>query len=110
MWRLMNYLLAVKRWTVDSKWVLHIKCDGQGLISRFKARLVTKGFMQIPGQDFTYMFALVARWESICVLLAIVAMYDWELRQVDVKTAFLNGPLEEEIYMNKPDILGPGFW
>jgi hypothetical protein len=97
------------RKAVDSKWVLHIKHNGQGLISRFKARLVAKGFTQIPGQDFTYTFAPVARWESIRVLLAIVATYDWELRQVDMKTAFLNGPLEEEIYMNKPDILGPGF-
>jgi hypothetical protein len=95
---------------VDSKWVLHIKRDGDGLISRFKARLVAKGFTQIPGQDFTYTFAPVARWESIRLLLAIAATYDWELRQIDVKTAFLNGPLDEEIYMRKPDILGPGFW
>jgi hypothetical protein len=95
---------------VDSKWVLHIKRDGNGLISRFKARLVAKGFTQIPGQDFTYTFAPVARWESIRILLSIVATYDWELRQIDVKTAYLNGNLEEEIYMKKPDILGPGFW
>jgi hypothetical protein len=95
---------------VDSKWVLHIKRDGEGLISRFKARLVAKGFTQIPGQDFTFTFAPVARWESIRTLLTIVACYDWELRQIDVKTAFLNGPLEEEIYMKKPDVLGYGFW
>jgi hypothetical protein len=95
---------------VDSKWVLHIKHNGDGLISRFKVRLVAKGFTQIPGQDFTYMFAPVARWESIRLLLAIAATYDWELRQIDVKTAYLNGPLDQEIYMKKPDILGPGFW
>jgi hypothetical protein len=52
----------------------------------------------------------VARWESIRILLTIAATYDWELRQIDVKTAHLNGKLEEEIYMRKPDILGPGFW
>jgi hypothetical protein len=98
------------RKAVDSKWVLHIKRDGQGLISRFKARLVAKGFTQIPGQDFTFTFAPVARWESIRILLTIVASYDWELRQIDVKTAFLNGPLDAEIYMKKPEILGRGFW
>jgi hypothetical protein len=95
---------------VDLKWVLNIKWDGQVLISHFKAHLVAKGFTQIPGQDFTYTFAPVAHWESIQILLAVVASYDWELRQIDVKTAFLNGPLEEEIYMKKPDILGLGFW
>jgi hypothetical protein len=95
---------------IDSKWVLHIKQDGQGLISRFKARLVAKGFTQIPGQDFTYTFAPVARWESIRILLTIVTSYDWELWQIDVKMAFLNRPLDKEIYMKKLDILGPGFW
>ncbi len=98
------------RKAVDSKWVLHIKRDKDGLISRFKARLVAKGFTQIPGQDFTYTFAPTARWESIRTLLALTANYDWELRQVDVKTAYLNGPLDEEIYMKKPEILGRGFW
>lgn len=98
------------RKAVDSKWVLHIKRDKDGLISRFKARLVTKGFTQIPGQDFTYTFAPTAQWESICTLLTLVALNDWDLRQVDVKTAFLNSPLDEEIFMRKPDILGWGFW
>ncbi len=64
----------------------------------------------IPGQDFTYTFAPTACLESIRTLLTLAANNDWELRQVDVKTAFLNGPLEEEIYMRKPEILGQGFW
>lgn len=98
------------RKAVESKWVLHIKRDRDGLITRFKARLVAKGFTQIPGQDFNYTFAPVARWESIRLLLALAAELDMTLRQVDVKTAFLNGPLDEEIYMRKPSILGPGFW
>ncbi|KAF7374996.1 Integrase catalytic domain-containing protein [Mycena sanguinolenta] len=98
------------RKAVESKWVLHIKRDREGLISRFKARLVAKGFTQIPGQDFNYTFAPVARWESIRFVLALVADHDMVLRQIDVKTAFLNGPLDEEIYMRKPSIIGEGFW
>jgi hypothetical protein len=88
---------------VHCKWVLHIKRDKTGAISRFKARLVAKGFTQIPGQDFTFTFAPVARWDSIRTLLCLAAIHDLELRQLDVKTAYLNGPLEEEIYMKAPD-------
>ena len=60
---------------------------------------LAKGFTQIPSQDFTYTFAPIAHWDSICTLLAITALNDYELRQLDVKTAYLNGPLEEKIYM-----------
>jgi hypothetical protein len=102
--------LPPNRKAVESKWVLHIKRDQDGLIARFKARLVAKGFTQIPGQDFNYMFAPVARWESIRTLLTLAADRDMVLRQVDVKTAFLNGPLDEEIYMRKPSIVGNGYW
>ncbi|CAK5271565.1 unnamed protein product [Mycena citricolor] len=98
------------RTAVKSKWVLHLKRDQDGKIARFKARLVAKGFTQIPGQDFTYTFAPVARWEAIRLVLALAADYDMVLRQVDVKTAFLNGLLDEEIYMRMPSIVGEGFW
>ena len=86
------------RRAVQSKWVLHIKRDKSNAISRFKARLVAKGFTQIPGQDFNHTFAPVARWDSIRSILAIATLNDLELRQLDVKTAYLNGPLDEEIY------------
>lgn len=91
------------RKAVQCKWVLHIKRDKDGTISRFKACLVAKGFTQIPGQDFTCTFAPVARWDSIRSLLCIAATHGYCLRQLDVKTAYLNGPLEEEIYMKAPD-------
>jgi hypothetical protein len=91
------------RKAVHCKWVLRIKRDKTGAISRFKARLVAKGFTQIPGQDFTFTFAPVARWDSIRTLLCLSAIHDYELRQLDVKTAYLNGPLDEEIYMKAPD-------
>jgi hypothetical protein len=87
---------------VECKWVLHIKRDKDGSISRFKARLVAKGFTQIPGQDFTCTFAPVTRWDSIRSILCIAATHDYVVRQLDVKTAYLNGPLDEEIYMKAP--------
>ena len=95
--------LPPHRQPVKCKWVLRIKRDKDGTISRFKARLVAKGFTQIPGQDFTFTFAPVARWDSIRSLLCITALNDLELCQLDVKTAYLNGPLEEEIYMKAPE-------
>ena len=91
------------RKAVQCKWVLHIKRDKSGDISHFKARLVAKGFTQIPGQDFTFTFAPVARWDSIRSLLCIATINDFEIRQLNVKTAYLNGPLDEEIYMRVPD-------
>ena len=98
------------RRTVQSKWVLHIKRDKDNTISHFKARLVAKGFTQIPGQDFNYTFAPVAHWDSIRAVLSIATLNDYELRQLDVKTAYLNGPLEEEIYMRAPPGLGAPYW
>jgi hypothetical protein len=98
------------RKAVGCKWVLRIKRDREGLISRFKARLVAKGFTQIPGQDYNYTFAPVARWESIRTLLTLAAEHNMELRQIDVKTAYLNGPLEEEIYMHQPSTTGSRYW
>jgi hypothetical protein len=95
---------------VGSKWVLVIKRDENGDISRFKARLVAQGFTQIPGQDFTHTFAPVARWDSIRFILSVAAMNDWEIRHIDIKTAYLNGVLNEEIYLKRPSILGSGYW
>jgi hypothetical protein len=91
------------RSAIQCKWVLHIKRDKIGNISRFKARLVAKGFTQKPGQDFTFTFAPVARWDSIRSLLCLAALHDFEIRQLDVKTAYLNGPLDEELYMRAPE-------
>ncbi|KAG8474632.1 hypothetical protein CXB51_031261 [Gossypium anomalum] len=70
---------------------------------RYKARLVAKGYSQIPGVDFTDVFSPVVKHSSIRALLGIVAMHDLELEQLDVKTAFLHGELEEDIYMQQPE-------
>ncbi|KAJ0392066.1 hypothetical protein P43SY_011689 [Pythium insidiosum] len=73
-----------------------------GPVDRFKARLVIKGFLQKYGVDYTEIFAPVVRMEILRLLLALAAAMDWEVEQMDVKTAFLNGYLEEEIYMEQP--------
>lgn len=98
------------RKAIKCKWVLRRKRDEKGHVAKHKARLVAKGFSQIPGQDFTYTFAPVAKWDSIRLVLALAAMHNWELHHIDVKTAFLNGELEEELYIEKPEIAGKGIW
>ena len=74
-----------------------------GLIDKFKARLVAKGFKQKAELDFLDTFSPVTRITSIRLLIAIVAIFDLKIHQMDVKTAFLNGNLEGEIYMDQPE-------
>ncbi|CAL2255843.1 unnamed protein product [Prunus armeniaca] len=76
--------------------------DKDGRIERFKARLVTKGFTQKEGIDYAKMFSPVSTKDSFRIIMALVAHYDLPLHQMDVKTAFLNGELEEENYMRQP--------
>jgi hypothetical protein len=88
---------------LKNKWVLKRKRTSEGLIERYKARLVAKGFTQRKGVDFDEVFAPVARHATLRALLAHAAVEDLELQQIDVKTAFLNGPLKEDIYMDQPE-------
>ena len=89
---------------VRCKWVFKKKEGTLGVEEpRYKARLVAKGYSQIPGVDFTDVFSPVVKHSSIRALLGIVAMHDLELEQLDVKTAFLHGELEEDIYMQQPE-------
>jgi len=76
---------------------------------RYKARLVAKGFSQIPGVDYNDVFSPVLKHSSIRTFFGIVAMHNLELEQLDVKTAFLHGELDEEIYMEQPEgFIEPG--
>ena len=88
---------------ISSKWVYKLKRDADGKISRFKARLVARGFTQVYGTDYLDTYAPVTRLETIRLLFALAAEKDWEIRQIDVKTAYLNGKLDEEIFMEPPE-------
>ena len=87
---------------IGCKWVYCVKRTTTGEISRYKARLVAQGFTQKPSIDFTKTFTPVAKTNSICLLLAFATANDFKIHQVDVKSAFLNGKLEETIFMCQP--------
>ena len=86
---------------IGSKWVFKVKYRSDGTVERFKGRLVAKGFAQTYDYDET--FSPVLRFSSIRALLAFAVQNDMLIHQMDVVTAFLNGKLDEEIYMHQPD-------
>ena len=88
---------------IGYKWVFKNKRGSDGKVETFKARLVAKGFTQKEGIDYEETFSPVAMLKSIRILLSIAACPDYEIWQMDVKTAFLNGNLEEDIYMQQPE-------
>ncbi|KAL0284949.1 UNVERIFIED_CONTAM: Retrovirus-related Pol polyprotein from transposon TNT 1-94 [Sesamum angustifolium] len=100
-WELVD--LPTGRKTIGNKWVLKVKRKANGSIDKFKARLVAKGYTQKEGIDYEETFSPVVRFASVRLILAIVAHLDLELFQMDVKTTFLNGELDEEIYMDQPE-------
>jgi hypothetical protein len=91
-----------KQNVVCTKWVFRNKQDEHGVVTRNKARLVAKGYSQVEGLDFDKTFALVSRLESIRMLLAYATHHGFKLYQMDVKNAFSNGPIKEEVYVEQP--------
>ena len=90
---------------IGVKWVFKTKFNEKGEVDKFKARLVAKGFHQTQGVDFHEVFAPVARWDTIRLLLGAAACKGWNVFQLDVKSAFIHGDLQEDVYVEQP----PGF-
>jgi hypothetical protein len=87
---------------VTSKWVYKIKHAVDGSIDKYKARFVARGFSQQEGEDYDETFAPVARYTSIRAIISLATSMGWSLHQMDVKTTFLNGVIEEEVYIEQP--------
>jgi hypothetical protein len=100
-WDLVNFPSG--RNHVNRKWVFKKKTIVAGQVKKLKDRLVAKGYSQVEGVDFSEIFSHVAKLTSIRVLMSLVAAFDLEIEQMDVKTMFLHGDLEEEIYMKQPE-------
>ena len=111
----MESILANKTWelsvlpashrAIGLKWVFKVKKDPEGNVVKHKARLVAKGYAQREGVDFDEVFAPVARIETVRLLIALATQKGWQVHHMDVKSAFLNGDLREEVYVQQP----PGF-
>jgi hypothetical protein len=87
---------------VSTKWVFTVKVKSDGTLDRFKARLVARGFSQIYGIDYFETFAPTVRMDTLRIFLAVAALKDWELIHMDVKNAFTESHLKEQIYLAPP--------
>ncbi|KAI3498732.1 hypothetical protein L1887_09191 [Cichorium endivia] len=96
-------ILPKGRKPIGLKWVYKLKKDAEGKIVKHKARIVAKGYVQQKGVDFDDAFAPVARLETVRLLLSLAANEGWKVHHLDVKSAFLNGELNEEVYVCQPD-------
>ncbi|KAH9310201.1 hypothetical protein KI387_038112, partial [Taxus chinensis] len=79
------------------------KYKSDGTIDKYKARLVAKGYAQQEGIDYEETFAPIAKIKTIMMIFALATQFGWKVHQMDVKSAFLNGDLQEEVYMTQPE-------
>lgn len=100
-WKLVELPAGQK--PIGLKWVYKLKRDSNGEITKHKARLVAKGYVQKHGIDYEEVFASVTRLEIVKLLLALAAKNGWEVHHLDVKSAFLNGELQETVYVCQPE-------
>jgi hypothetical protein len=88
---------------VTSKWIYKIKHAADGSVEKYKARFVARGFSQVKGIDYEETFAPVSQYTSTRTIISLAASMSWRLHQMDVKITFLNGEIEEEVYIEKLD-------
>ena len=91
-----------------AEWVLKIKRGAQGEIERFKARYVAKGFEQVDGVDFFETWAPVGRYATLRALFSMCIVWDLEMKHIDLKCAFLNGVLHQDVYIVQPPMFHDG--
>jgi hypothetical protein len=95
--------LSTRRNPIGRKWVFKKKLNAEGKVDKYKDRLVAKGYSQLQGIDFDEIFSPVSKSTSIRFLLFVVVAFDFQVEHMDVKTTFLHGDMEEEIYMKQPE-------
>ena len=88
--------------TIGVKWVFKTKLNEHGEVDKYRARLVAKGYKQKYGVDYKEVFTRVARQDTIRLIISIAAQKSWSIYQLDVKSAFLHGELQEEVYVEQP--------
>lgn len=91
------------RSVVGSRWIYKIKYATNDNVEKYKARFVAKGYAQNEGIDYEETFAPVAKYTSIKTVIYLATQMGWEIHQMDVKTTFLNGVIEEEVYIEQPE-------
>jgi hypothetical protein len=107
-WDLVPFPSGMK--IVICRWVYRTKSTADGQISRYKARIFSKGFQQVHGIDYDGTFAPVAKMDSIRLALAIAEAKGWEVHQMDVKNSFLHGDLSEETWSSPKDLCRTHLW
>jgi hypothetical protein len=90
------------RFVVTSKWIFKIKHVVDGSIDKYKETFMARGFSKKEGEDYDYAFAPVSRYTSISTIISLASSMGWSLHHMDVKTTFLNGVIEEQVYIEKP--------
>ncbi|MCO5582313.1 hypothetical protein L7F22_036207 [Adiantum nelumboides] len=94
--------LPLNKKAIEYKWLYKLKFNKEGKVDRYKAQMVAKGFAQQHGLDYDETYAPIAKMSSSRLLISLASIVKWKLKQVDVNNAFLNGLLEEEVYMQQP--------